>query len=77
MRHLPRSIAFLPGLRAGGRFFSLLRQNPELIRFVALILGTAPRLAEILAHHPHFIDPLVEPRFFASLPDAKAARRRP
>ncbi|MGB7036811.1 MAG: bifunctional [glutamine synthetase] adenylyltransferase/[glutamine synthetase]-adenylyl-L-tyrosine phosphorylase, partial [Xanthobacteraceae bacterium] len=62
---------FLAGLRAGGRFFSLLRQNPELIRFVALILGTAPRLAEILAHHPHFIDPLVEPRFFASRPDAE------
>jgi [glutamine synthetase] adenylyltransferase / [glutamine synthetase]-adenylyl-L-tyrosine phosphorylase len=60
---------FLAGLRAGGRFFSLLRQNPELIRFVALILGTAPRLADILAQHPHFIDPLVEPRFFASLPD--------
>ncbi|HXX50091.1 MAG TPA: bifunctional [glutamine synthetase] adenylyltransferase/[glutamine synthetase]-adenylyl-L-tyrosine phosphorylase [Xanthobacteraceae bacterium] len=58
---------FLAGLRAGGRFFSLLRQNPELIRFVALILGTAPRLADILAHNPHFIDPLVEPRFFASV----------
>ena len=60
---------FLAGLRAGGRFFSLLRQNPELIRFVALILGTAPRLADILAQNPHFIDPLVEPRFFAALPD--------
>jgi [glutamine synthetase] adenylyltransferase / [glutamine synthetase]-adenylyl-L-tyrosine phosphorylase len=60
---------FLAGLRAGGRFFSLLRQNPELIRFVALILGTAPRLADILSQHPHFIDPLVEPRFFGSLPD--------
>jgi glutamate-ammonia-ligase adenylyltransferase len=60
---------FLAGLRAGGRFLSLLRQNPELIRFVALILGTAPRLADILAHNPHFIDPLVEPRFFASPPD--------
>ena len=62
---------FLAGLRAGGRFLSLLRQNPELIRFVALILGTAPRLADILAHNPHFIDPLVEPRFFGSLPDEK------
>ena len=59
---------FIAGLRAGGRFFSLLRQNPELIRFVALILGTAPRLAEILSQHPHFIDPLVEPRFFGALP---------
>jgi [glutamine synthetase] adenylyltransferase / [glutamine synthetase]-adenylyl-L-tyrosine phosphorylase len=60
---------FLAGLRAGGRFFSLLRQNPELIRFVALILGTAPRLADILAQNPHFIDPLVEPGFFGSVPD--------
>jgi [glutamine synthetase] adenylyltransferase / [glutamine synthetase]-adenylyl-L-tyrosine phosphorylase len=60
---------FLAGLRAGGRFFSLLRQNPELIRFVALILGTAPRLADILAHNPHFIDGLVEPSFFAAVPD--------
>lgn len=62
---------FLAGLRAGGRFFSLLRQNPDLIRFVALILSTAPRLTDILSQNPHFIDPLVEPHFFAALPDAR------
>jgi glutamate-ammonia-ligase adenylyltransferase len=60
---------FLAGLRAGGRFLSLLRQNPELMRFVALILGVAPRLADILAQNPHVIDPLVDPSFFGSLPD--------
>jgi [glutamine synthetase] adenylyltransferase / [glutamine synthetase]-adenylyl-L-tyrosine phosphorylase len=60
---------FLSGLRAGGRFLSLLRQNPELIRFVALILGVAPRLAGILAQNPHIIDPLVDPSFFGTLPD--------
>ena len=65
---------FLGGLRAGGRFFSLLRQNPELLRFVALILGTAPRLADILAQNPHFIDPLVEPGFFAAVPDESQLR---
>jgi glutamate-ammonia-ligase adenylyltransferase len=62
---------FLSGLRAGGRFFSLLRQNPELIRFVGLILGVAPRLSDILAQNPHFIDPLVDPTFFGSVPDAR------
>jgi [glutamine synthetase] adenylyltransferase / [glutamine synthetase]-adenylyl-L-tyrosine phosphorylase len=62
---------FLTGLRAGGRLLSLLRQNPELIRFIALILGAAPRLAEILARHPHVIDPLIDPSFFGALPDAK------
>ncbi len=62
---------FLGGLRAGGRFLSLLRQNPELMRFIALILGVAPRLADIVAHNPHFIDPLIDPHFFGSLPDEK------
>jgi glutamate-ammonia-ligase adenylyltransferase len=60
---------FLAGLRAGGRLLSLLRQNPELIRFIALILGAAPRLADILAQHPHVIDPLIDPSFFGALPD--------
>ena len=63
--------SFLAGLRAGGRFLSLLRQNPEYIRFIALILGVAPRLADILAHQPHLIDPLIEPESFGSLPDDK------
>jgi glutamate-ammonia-ligase adenylyltransferase len=62
---------FLGGLRAGRRFLSLLRQNPDLIRFIALILGAAPRLADILAQHPHVIDPLIDPSFFEALPDAR------
>ena len=62
---------FLAGLRAGGRLLSLLRQNPELIRFIALILGVAPRLADILAQNPHVIDPLIDPSFFGALPEAK------
>jgi glutamate-ammonia-ligase adenylyltransferase len=60
---------FLAGLRAGGRFLSLLRQNPELVRFIALILGVAPRLADILAQNPHLIDALIDPSFFGALPD--------
>jgi glutamate-ammonia-ligase adenylyltransferase len=62
---------FLAGLRAGGRLLSLLRRNPDLIRFIALILGTAPRLADVLAQQPHVIDPLIEPGSFAAVPDAK------
>jgi glutamate-ammonia-ligase adenylyltransferase len=60
---------FLAGLRAGGLFLPLLRQNPELIRFIALILGVAPRVADILAQNPNTIDVLIEPSFFAALPD--------
>ncbi|MFZ3349675.1 MAG: bifunctional [glutamine synthetase] adenylyltransferase/[glutamine synthetase]-adenylyl-L-tyrosine phosphorylase [Xanthobacteraceae bacterium] len=60
---------FLNGLRAGGRFLSLLRQNPQIIEFVSLILGVAPRLADTLAQNPHLIDPLIDPSFFGVLPD--------
>jgi [glutamine synthetase] adenylyltransferase / [glutamine synthetase]-adenylyl-L-tyrosine phosphorylase len=60
---------FLAGLRAGGRFLSLLRQNPQIIEFVALIIGVAPRLADALAHSPHLIDLLIDPSFFGVLPD--------
>ena len=61
---------FLAELRAGGRLLSLLRQKPELVGFIALILGTAPRLADILARHPPVIDPLIDHASFAALPGA-------
>ena len=47
---------------------------PSSIRFVALILGAAPRLADILAQHPHVIDPLIDPSFFGALAGRGAAR---
>ena len=80
MRRSRPSTASSPGLRAGGLFLPLLRQNPELIRFIALILGVAPRFADILAQSPNLIDPLIEPSFFGALPDetqleAELARR--
>jgi [glutamine synthetase] adenylyltransferase / [glutamine synthetase]-adenylyl-L-tyrosine phosphorylase len=65
---------FLSELNAGERLLSLLRQNPDLVGFIALILGTAPRLAAILARYPHVIDPLLEPGFFGSLPDEPKLR---
>ena len=65
---------FLTELHAGERLLSLLRQNPDLVGFIALILGTAPRLSAILARYPHVIDPLLEPGFFGSLPDEARLR---
>jgi glutamate-ammonia-ligase adenylyltransferase len=61
--------AFLGGVKGGGRLFSLLRQNPDLVTVVALMLGTAPRLAGILALHPEAMDALLDPAFFGALPD--------
>ncbi len=60
---------FIRGLQRGARLFSLLKQNPDLVTLVALTLGTAPRLADILARHPEAMDALLEPTFFGALPD--------
>ena len=60
---------FIGGLQRGARLFSLLKQNPDLVTLVALTLGTAPRLADILARYPEAMDALLEPTFFGALPD--------
>jgi glutamate-ammonia-ligase adenylyltransferase len=61
---------FLSGLSGGVRLISLLRQNPDFVALFTLILGTAPRLADILAHQPQVMDALIDPAFFGVLPDA-------
>ena len=67
---------FLANLHGAARLLSLLRQKPDLIALIALVLGTAPRLGDILARHPQVIDALVDPSFFGALPgDAELARR--
>jgi [glutamine synthetase] adenylyltransferase / [glutamine synthetase]-adenylyl-L-tyrosine phosphorylase len=61
---------FLAGLSGGAQLISLLRQNPDFVALLTLILGTAPRLADIVAQHPQVMDGLIDPAFFAALPDA-------
>jgi glutamate-ammonia-ligase adenylyltransferase len=60
---------FLSGLHGSGRLFSLLRQNTDLIALIALILGTAPRLADSLAQFPEVMDAIIDPSFFGALPE--------
>ena len=67
---------FLANLHGAARLLSLLRQNPDLIALIALVLGTAPRLAGTLARHPQVMDALVDPSFFGALPDAVELGRR-
>jgi glutamate-ammonia-ligase adenylyltransferase len=60
---------FLAGLQGGGRLFSLLRQNPDLVALIALVLGAAPRLADSLAQFPEVMDADIDPSFFGALPE--------
>jgi glutamate-ammonia-ligase adenylyltransferase len=59
---------FLSVLHGGGRLLSLLRQHPDLIALIALILGNAPRLADSLAQFPQVMDAVIDPSFFGALP---------
>jgi glutamate-ammonia-ligase adenylyltransferase len=67
---------FLANLHAAARLLSLLRQNPNLIALIALVLGIAPRLADTLARYPQVMDALVDPSFFGPLPDDAELTRR-
>ncbi|MDP1868950.1 MAG: bifunctional [glutamine synthetase] adenylyltransferase/[glutamine synthetase]-adenylyl-L-tyrosine phosphorylase, partial [Bradyrhizobium sp.] len=58
---------FLGALQRGGRLISLLSQNRELVALVALILGAAPRLGDMLARQPQIMDGLIDPRFFGAM----------
>ncbi|MCH9806786.1 MAG: bifunctional [glutamine synthetase] adenylyltransferase/[glutamine synthetase]-adenylyl-L-tyrosine phosphorylase [Alphaproteobacteria bacterium] len=61
---------FVKDLPAGVQLFSLLRANPKLLRLVADIMGTAPRLARILSRRGRLLDAVIDPRTFETLPSA-------
>jgi [glutamine synthetase] adenylyltransferase / [glutamine synthetase]-adenylyl-L-tyrosine phosphorylase len=67
---------FLQSLQRGGRLISLLAQNRDLVALVALVLGAAPRLGEMLARQPQLMDGLIDPRFFGAMPDRRQLSER-
>jgi len=60
---------FLANLHGAARLLSLLRQKPDLIALITMVLGAAPRLGDTLARHPQVMDALVDPSFFGVLPN--------
>jgi [glutamine synthetase] adenylyltransferase / [glutamine synthetase]-adenylyl-L-tyrosine phosphorylase len=60
-----RVIAEIP---AGLQLFSLLSNNPSLLRLIADIMGTAPRLARIIGRRPRLLDAVLDPGFFGAVP---------
>ena len=64
--------AFLTSLPAGVQLFSLFRANPGLLRLIALIMGTAPRLAERLAGSTRLFEAMLTPDFIEELPSRAA-----
>lgn len=62
---------FLAALPAGVQLFSLLKANPALLRLLADIMGTAPRLARILSRRRRLLDVVIDPTLFGDLPSAE------
>ncbi|MEL7049100.1 MAG: bifunctional [glutamine synthetase] adenylyltransferase/[glutamine synthetase]-adenylyl-L-tyrosine phosphorylase, partial [Pseudomonadota bacterium] len=60
---------FLTALPAGIQLFSLLAANPALLQLVADIMGTAPRLAQVLSKRRRLLDAVIDPRTFEGLPN--------
>ena len=75
-RALARFDSFLQDLPAGVSFLSLLESNRRFLELIARILTVSPLLADLLARHPSRIDALLDPDFFAPLPDREALTRQ-
>ena len=54
----------------------MLGQNRELVALIALVLGAAPRLGDMLARQPQLMDGLIDPRFFGAMPDKRELSTR-
>lgn len=59
---------FLTNLPSGVQLFALLLAHDELLRLIAAIMGSAPRLATHLARQPATLDALLDPGFLLKLP---------
>ena len=60
---------FLGQLPAGIQLFALLKAHPELMRLVANIMGSAPRLANILSRRRRVFDAVLDPRIIGAAPE--------
>ncbi len=59
---------FVSRLPAGVQLFSLFLANPQLLKLIAAVAGSAPRLADHLARAPAVLDALLDPGFLGELP---------
>ncbi len=55
---------FLSKLPAGVQLFSLFNANPQLLTLLALIMGSAPAMAETLSKNPNLLDSVLTGAFY-------------
>ncbi|HEU5047026.1 MAG TPA: bifunctional [glutamine synthetase] adenylyltransferase/[glutamine synthetase]-adenylyl-L-tyrosine phosphorylase [Rickettsiales bacterium] len=62
---------FLARLPAGVQLFSLFSNNPHLLKLIALIMGSAPAMAESLSKNPGLLDTVLTTGFYNALASGK------
>ena len=71
-RALARLDAFLSRLPDGQRLFPMLRANAWLANLIAVVMGVAPRMADLLDANPHLLQAALDPSFFLPMPSPSA-----
>ena len=71
-RALARLDAFLSRLPEGLPLFPMLRANTWLLNLIAVVMGVAPRMADLLGANPHLLQAALDPSFFLPMPDDAA-----
>jgi glutamate-ammonia-ligase adenylyltransferase len=61
---------------AAVELFSILRAHGPVLRLFADLLGSAPRLADIVSSRPHLLDAVIDPAFAGAGVDVEAVVRR-
>ena len=67
---------FLSELPAGIQLFALLKAHPALMRLLANIMGSAPRLASILSRRTRLLDAVLDPQISVASIDAVELNRQ-
>ena len=71
-RALARMNRFLQALPEDVAFFSMLRAHTWLLNLIAVVMGSAPRIADALGAHPSLLQAVLDPEFFLTMPDQAA-----
>src|SRR5208282_286419 len=66
---------FLSEVPSALQLFSMLRANPQLLRLVAQIMGSAPRLARILSRRRRLMDAILDPGYIGARPAEDELKR--
>ena len=74
-RALARLDRFLAALPDDLAFFAMLRANTWLLNLIAVVMGSAPRMAEVLEGNPRLLQAVLDPSFFLPLPEREELSR--